>query len=139
MAKKRVVIDTNCWISFLIGKRLSSLVSLLSSGRVDVVLCEELIDEIKDVTSRPKFAKYFPAREVDSLISFLKLRCSMIEPTCKVKMCRDAADDYLLSLAKTSKAHYLITGDNDLLVIGNIGTCKIVDAATFESTVLGKS
>lgn len=65
----------------------------------------------------------------------VKLRGLMIEPTCDVKLCRDAADDYLLSLAKTSKAHYLVTGDNDLLVIGHIGRCKIVDAATFENTI----
>lgn len=139
MVKKRVVIDTNCWISFLIGKRLSSLVSLLSAERIDIVLCEELINEIKEVTSRPKFVRYFPTNEVDSLLSFLRLRGLMIEPTYKVQMCRDAADDYLLSLAKTSKAHYLVTGDNDLLVIGKIGKCKIVDATTFEGFVSDKS
>jgi len=139
MTKKRVIIDTNCWISFLIGKRLSSLIPLLSAGRVDVVICEELISEIADVTNRPKFAKYFPASEVKSLLSFLKLRCVMVEPTCDVKMCRDAADDYLLSLAKASKAHFLVTGDKDLLVIDKIGTCRIVDATTFENIILSKS
>jgi len=139
MGRKRVIIDTNCWISFLIGKRLLSLVPLLSAGRVDVVACEELLDEIRDVTSRPKLAKYFPASEVDSLISFLRLRCVMAEPTCEVRMCRDAADDYLLSLAKSAKAHFLVTGDKDLLVIGKIGNCRIVDAKTFENIVLGKS
>lgn len=139
MAKKRIIIDTNCWISFLIGKRLSSLVPLLSAECVDIIICKELTDEIEEVTSRPKFAKYFPANEVKLLLSFLRLRCVMVEPTCKVKMCRDAADDYLLSLAKTSKAHFLITGDKDLLVIGKIGTCRIVDATAFESLVLTKS
>lgn len=139
MVKKRVIIDTNCWISFLIGKRLSMLVPLLTEEQVNIVLCEELIGEIEDVTSRPKFAKYFPADEVKSLLSFLRLRCTMVEPTCDVEMCRDAADDYLLSLAKTSKAHYLVTGDKDLLVIGKIGNCQIVDPTTFENIILAAS
>lgn len=139
MSKKRVILDTNCWISFLIGKRLSSLVPLLTEGKVDIILCEELIGEIEDVTSRPKFAKYFPPNEVKSLLSFLRLRCVKVEPSCNVKMCRDAADDYLLSLAKTSKAHYLVTGDKDLLVLGKIENCKIVDPTTFESIALAKS
>lgn len=63
----------------------------------------------------------------------------MVEPACDVKMCRDAADDYLLSLAKTAKARYLVTGDKDLLVIGKIGTCEIVTPTTFEDIVLADS
>jgi len=63
----------------------------------------------------------------------------MANPTYEVKLCRDAADDYLLSLAKTSRAHFLVTGDKDLLVIGKIGKCRIVDAATFEGVALVKS
>jgi predicted nucleic acid-binding protein len=30
-SKLRVIVDTNCWISFLIGRRLSRLVDLLSN------------------------------------------------------------------------------------------------------------
>ena len=72
--KKRVIVDTNCWISFLIGRKLSSLVALLSDARIDLVLCDELLEEIREVTQRPKFARYFPLREVESLLSFLRLK-----------------------------------------------------------------
>lgn len=112
---------------------------LLLSGRVEIVICGELLEEIVDVTSRPKFARYFPASEVKSLISFLRLRCVMVEPACNVRMCRDAADDYLLSLARASRAQFLVTGDKDLLVIGKFETCRIVDPTSFEGIVLSKS
>lgn len=36
-SKYRVVVDTNCWISFLIGRRLTRLVDLLSDERVQLV------------------------------------------------------------------------------------------------------
>jgi putative PIN family toxin of toxin-antitoxin system len=40
-----------------------------------------------------------------------------IEVKCKVEVCRDPNDDFLLALAKDGKANFLITGDKDLLDI----------------------
>lgn len=133
--EQRVIIDTNCWISFLIGRRMSRLVDLLSSESVKLVVCQELLDELQDVTSRPKLAKYFPPKEVDSLIEFMELIGERFEPRQKVQICRDSADDYLLALAIESHAHYLVTGDQDLLVIKKIKNCRIVDVTTFEKEI----
>ena len=130
--KKRVIVDTNCWISFLIGRKLSSLAVLLSNERIDLVLCDELLEEIREVTQRPKFARYFPLREVESLLSFLRLKGTLFEPSEDIHICRDEEDDYLLALAVEAKAHYLVTGDKDLLVIKKIASCRIVDVKTFE-------
>ena len=130
--KKRVIVDTNCWISFLIGRKLSSLVALLSDARIDLVLCDELLEEIREVTQRPKFARYFPLREVESLLLFLRLKGTLFEPSEDIHICRDEEDDYLLALAVEAKAHYLVTGDKDLLVIKKIASCRIVDVKTFE-------
>ena len=130
--KKRVIVDTNCWISFLIGRKLSSLVSLLSDDRIDLVLCDELLEEIREVTQRPRFARYFPLEEVESLLSFLRLKGILFEQSQDIHICRDEEDDYLLALAVEAKAHYLVTGDKDLLVIKKITSCRIVDVKTFE-------
>lgn len=54
------------------------------------------------------------------------------EPQQVVRLCRDEADDDLLSLALESHAHFLITGDQDLLVLSKVGSCRIVDVVTFE-------
>ncbi len=130
--KKRVIVDTNCWISFLIGRRLGKLVTLLSDERIELVLCSELLEELLEVTQRPKFTRYFPLEEVESLLEFLRLRCSFFTPTENIKLCRDIEDDYLLNLAHVAKAHYLVTGDKDLLVLKRIECCKIVDVKEFE-------
>lgn len=130
--ERRVIVDTNCWISFLIGKRLSRLVDLLSNERVRLVICDELLEEIREVTTRPKFAKYFPKAEVNSLIEFMELIGERFEPGQQVKLCRDGADDYLLALAIEARAHFLVTGDQDLLVLRDVKNCRIVDATTFE-------
>ena len=134
--ERRVIVDTNCWISFLIGRSLSQLVDLLSNERVKLVICDELLSEIREVTQRPKFKKYFSEKEVDSLVDFMEVIGEYFRPQQQVKLCRDEADDYLLALALESRAHYLLTGDQDLLVLGKIGNCRIVDVATFERELL---
>lgn len=131
----RVIVDTNCWISFLIGRRLSKLVDLLSNERLQLIICDELLEEIKEVTARPKFSKYFPSEKVDSLIEFIQIIGESFKVTQTVKLCRDEADNYLLALTMESHADYLVTGDDDLLVLQKVGTCKIVDATTFERSI----
>lgn len=91
-------------------------------------MCTELLE----VTQRPKFARYFPLEEVESLMEFLRLRGSFFTPSEDIKLCRDAEHDYLLNLAHVAKARYLVTGDKDLWVIKRIGRCEIVDVKTFE-------
>ena len=133
--KERVIIDTNCWISFLIGRRLHRLVDLLSDEHIDLIVCDELLDEISDVTSRTKFTRYFPNKDVESLLEFLQLIGETINPKQSVQLCRDEADDYLLALAIEANADYLVTGDQDLLVLKEVHNCRIVDVAEFEQEV----
>lgn len=133
--KNRVVIDTNCWISFLIGRHLHRLVDVLSDEKIELIVCDELLAEIRDVTSRPKFKKYFRAKDVDSLMEFLQLIGETFNPNQTVQLCRDKADDYLLALAIEADVDYLVTGDQDLLVLKVINNCHIVDVAEFEKVI----
>ena len=133
--KVRVIVDTNCWISFLIGRRLHQLVDLLSDEHIELIICDELLSEIQDVTARPKFIKYFPSKDVDSLLEFLQLIGESVNPKQSVQLCRDEADNYLLALAIEANADYLVTGDQDLLVLKEINCCHIIDVAEFEQVI----
>ena len=53
----KIMFDTNLWISFLIGHRLSSLRNILYRHDVEVYMSEPLLDEIRRVISRQKFDK----------------------------------------------------------------------------------
>ncbi len=46
---------------------------------------------------------------------------------------RDPKDDYLIAYALVGEADYLVTGDQELLVIGQIDTVKIVTPRDFLS------
>ena len=50
---------------------------------------------------------------------------------------RDIKDLYLLSMAESIPADYLVTGDQDLLVLRNHLGTKIITFAEFVSMVLG--
>ena len=122
----KVIIDTNLWISFLIGKQLSSLKPLLIEGQVQPVFSQQILDEIVRVTQRPKLQKYFAPQKVDELIKFLTTIGILIEVESVVTACRDPKDNYLLALARDSQASFLVTGDQDLLVLETFENTAIV-------------
>ena len=128
----RIIIDTNIWISFLIGKELQDLKDLIASDKVKVITTDQLIKEIRLVTSRDKLKKYFNQDKVSDLISLLDILADKVKIKKIDKVCRDAKDDFLLALSKEGKAHYLITGDKDLLEIKVYGRTKIVTAKQFK-------
>jgi len=54
----KILFDNNIWISFLIGKRLNTLMSVFSHPDVTVCYCDELEQEFLSVACRPKIRKY---------------------------------------------------------------------------------
>jgi putative PIN family toxin of toxin-antitoxin system len=111
-----IIVDTNLWISFLIGKKLSVLKALFSNPKLKIYVCDNLIDEIEDVSSRPKIRKYISETDVIETFKLIEMYCTHI-PINKIATSpvRDAKDLYLLSLADAIPADYILTGDKDLL------------------------
>jgi uncharacterized protein len=122
----KIIIDTNLWISFLIGKELKQLQNLLLEETIQVVISEEILEELILVTQRPKLQKYFPYNKVNELIQILRTIGLFINIISEVSLCRDAKDSYLLALAKDSDANFLVTGDRDLLEIIKFENTEIV-------------
>jgi putative PIN family toxin of toxin-antitoxin system len=123
----RIIIDTNLWISFLIGKRLSVLSSLLTNSNLTFFVCSELLEEIRNISSKQKIRKYignddiiYTFRVIDAFCQYVVINKTTISPV------RDTKDLYLLSLADTVQADYLLTGDKDLLTLQSHNLTKIV-------------
>ncbi|EOS09589.1 putative toxin-antitoxin system toxin component, PIN family [Phocaeicola sartorii] len=137
----RVIVDTNIWISFLIGRKMSHLMTVLTHPEIQFIFSKELLTELYCVTQRKKFAKYFSASDkVDEFMMYLQTIGRVYElPHDIPSRCRDVKDDYLLELAIQSDADFLITGDNDLLVIAKIEHCRIVTIMEFELLWSGDS
>jgi uncharacterized protein len=131
----KVIIDTNLWISFLIGKQLASLKTLLVEEIIKPIFSQQLLEEITLVTQRPKLKKYFAPEKVADLMVFLREVGLFVEIESNVLICRDSKDNYLLSLAKDSQADYLITGDQDLLILKDFEGTTILSYQDFISNI----
>jgi len=131
----RVIVDTNLWISFLIGRELQNLKDLLISNRIQLITSDQLIHEVKLVVARPKLEKYFSHDKVSEFLSLLEIISLKFDIKDVEKVCRDPKDDFLLALAKRSKANFLITGDKDLLEIGQYGRTEILTARKFRDRI----
>jgi len=127
----KIIIDTNLWISYLITKSYKQIDDLLVSKKIRIVFSEELLNEFIDVIQRPEISKYFSLDDIKKLLELFDFYGDLIEVKSGINQCRDPKDNFLLSLAVDSKADYLLTGDNDLLEIGQIGTTKIQTLTEF--------
>ena len=127
----KVIFDTNVWVSFLIGKSLSILKQYIMEGNIRIIMSQQLIDELYEVTGR-ELKKYFPNKCVNELIDLLEIIAEnvVIKPTHK--LCRDVKDNFLFDLIDYSKADYLVTGDKDILVHNPFLTATILSPTDFE-------
>ncbi len=132
----KIIIDSNIWISFLIGKSLKSLHNYIDSDFVKIITCNEQRNELIEVFKKPKISKYFSKKQIEEFFELLDESAEVVTITSKINICRDQKDNYLVALAIDSKADFLITGDNDLLDLLKIGNTSVIKFADFEKSVL---
>lgn len=128
----KLIIDTNVWISFLIGKRLSSLVEIFRRDDIVIYVSQQLIREITEVAHRRKFRGIIKPDSLFLLIELIQQRCVFIsvQEGSDIPV-RDAKDVFLLSMSREVNADYLITGDQDLLVLKSFEGTQILTFSEF--------
>ena len=136
MQKCRIIIDTNLWISFLLTKRFEFIDKLLESGNAELVFCNELLAELVDVADRPKLRRFFSTEDWMLMFEIIEQYAIYVSVVSSVMICRDAKDNFLLSLAKDSQADFLLTGDKDLLVLKAFGATRIVTITEFQKIAI---
>ncbi|MEX0813749.1 MAG: putative toxin-antitoxin system toxin component, PIN family [Chitinophagales bacterium] len=131
MKSKKIILDTNLWISFLISNKFNQLDKLIEKNKVRLIFSEELLEEFTEVVSRPKFKKYFSSKDIEKLLDSFNQYGELVNIKSNLQVCRDKKDNFLLNLSVDSKADYLITGDKDLLVLKEIKKTKILTFTDF--------
>jgi putative PIN family toxin of toxin-antitoxin system len=133
IGKYKVIIDTNLWISFLLSKKIDFIDNLLYSEKIQLVFCEELLEELIEVASRPKLNKFFTQNDWNLIFDIIDRYAIHIQVVSVISLCRDMKDNFLLALAKDSKANYLLTGDKDLLILKTFESTQIITIAEFQT------
>jgi len=107
---------------------------------VDIYVSDELLAELRSVAFRPKFQGKIDFQSVLNLFELINAKCKIIEGYKDAESAiRDIKDLYLLSMAESIPADYLVTGDDDLLVLRNHLGTKIITFAEFVSIVRQES
>ena len=129
---KLIILDTNVLISAAMFKK-SAIRQLFDDVRENhtIVSSDDCFAELTEVISRPKFAKYTDTNEISLFLKLFEETALFVPTTQKITLCRDPKDNKFLDLAFTSEAHYLITGDQDLLVLHSFGSTQILAPAEF--------
>lgn len=132
----KIILDTNIWISFLLGKRLSILVDLFSRNDIKIYVSEELINELIQVVARSKFSDKISSLSFDNLIELINFKCktvsSNLEEECDI---RDENDLFILGMAKNINADYVVTGDKDLLILEKFKNTQILTFSDFQKVI----
>ncbi len=129
----RIVIDTNIWVSMALGSRAVSeyMAQLIEQPSVSLYASAELLDELTTTLSKPKLQRYLSKIRTQRLFDLIWLKCQFVNPTVSVHVCRDPKDDFIINLALTVDAQYIITGDDDLLALNPIKTIEVLNLNDF--------
>lgn len=133
----RIILDTKVWISFLIGHHLQTVRSIVTDNRFEVYVCPQLTNEIADVAGRDKIRRHVQDNDVEDLLRVIRAFCHIVSIEREaISDIRDRNDLYLLSLAETVNAIYIVSGDADLTVLGKHGNTQIITLAQFRDMYL---
>ena len=125
----KVVLDTNVLIAAFATQGLCHAVFELCLDQHQIILSQEILKEFSDVLEKKlKMPHSSAKRTTDYLREHAVIhRIKGPYPTIS----RDASDDHILALAEQAAVDYIITGDEDLLVLSRHGNIPIVQPRQF--------
>ena len=133
LEKTKVILDTSCCLASILSKASTSakIIEAMIKGKIFNFYSEEILGEVQEVLTREKFN--LEKEKQDHFLHVLQEISFEVQQldNFKVKQCRDPNDDKFLSLANQIDADFIITLDNDLLVLKTIGKTRIVTPVEF--------
>ena len=129
-SKLQVVIDTNVWISGLVfGGNPEKIIRRFIEGQLIVITAEELLSEL-----RRKITQRFPLYEPQLALLEASIREDAILVrlgSIQISASRDTDDNKFIETAVIGDAQYIISGDKDLLTIGEYDGVQILKPFEF--------
>jgi len=130
----RVVFDTNVFVAAFAADGLcAKLLRRANKHEFVLLVCPVILEEFQGALEKKLDAT---EEEIGKALALLREVSVMTgeappeaKPTCIV---RDPDDDLILFCAIAAEAYFLVTGDKDLLAIGEHGKMKILNPRGFE-------
>lgn len=134
----RVVLDSNVWVSGLLFRGLPrQILTLTELGQIQTYSSEPLLQELEEVLNYKKLQKRIRrlGTSADELIVTVRQMvkvCPVAEVERLLEL-RDQDDLVVLATAVAAQAIVIVSGDQDLLVLGNYAGILIVNVSDFLS------
>ncbi len=126
----KLILDTNTLVSaFFWEGNEAELLRKIEQGKANLYITHEILKEVEEVIKRPKFhevmgkANLTPDQIMQKIVSLSHL---VIALKLNINVCRDEKDNKFLECAKSAKADYLVSGDEDLLVLKEYEKISII-------------
>ena len=125
----KVVLDANVIIAAFAAHGLCESIMEVCLSEHDIALSDDLLDEIlRNLRHKLKL----PADVVDNISASLREHSNFLIPVLIASdVCRDPDDVKILGLAVASDADYIVTGDEDLLILKSFQGIPILNPRAF--------
>ena len=134
----RVLLDPNLLISHLLvplgGRNPTRIVEAATAGVFVLLLPQDAVDELRRrVASKPYLRDRITTEELEALIRALATSAIALPELSEGApvVGRDPKDDYLIAHAVLGRADYLVSGDADLVSLGEVAGVRLVNPARF--------
>jgi uncharacterized protein len=130
--RRRFVFDTNVLISAALFKDSTPGRALQAAIRQgEILLSQATAQELQEVLGRPKFDRYVHPTTRKRFLAATLRTAIIVEIERSFQECRDPKDDIFLDLAVAGNASFIVTGDDDLLVLHPFQGISIVTPTQF--------
>lgn len=126
----RVVLDTNIFVSMLLGSRVGQINDAWRGGKFTLIVSDEIVSEYLDVLQRPKFR--LSPQLILIAIARVQRKAQFVSPTEVITaVVADPSDNKFLEAAFAGKADCIVSGDRHLLDLQTFRGIPILKAYQF--------
>jgi len=129
----RAVFDTNVLIAaFLTEGLCSGLLVRARKHAFNLVLCDDIIREFEGILKKKFKLTIADISEISAIVS--EAASEILHELNPIpSICRDPNDDMILACAIDTTADYIVTGDEDLLILKKYKDIIIINPRNFEA------
>lgn len=126
----KIVLDTNVLVSGVFWRGPASrILELWAKDKIEVVASPAILTEYRRVLV--ELERGNPAGLSESWSVFVAQHATVIHPPGHPRLCRDPDDDKFLHCALSAGARIVVTGDKDLLSMGQVADVELLSPTAF--------